>query len=107
MNFIQQFKNLNNLQVLLSTLFSNLTFKKRKLKRKKTLYQYFFCCCFHEKFLILEITEIINEIKRCTERVVFSFKCRKEQVQFGGIFSQPAKLCEIIKSAIKEIKFCH
>jgi hypothetical protein len=44
-------------------------------------------------------------MKRCTERVVFSFKCRKEQVQFGGIFSQPAKLCEIIKSAIKEISF--
>ncbi len=36
LNFIQQFKNLNNLQVLLTTLFSNLTFKKRKLNNNNT-----------------------------------------------------------------------
>ena len=46
---------------------------------------------------------MIKEIKQSVERIVFSFKCRAEHVQFGGIFSQPTKLCENIKSSIKEI----
>ena len=48
---------------------------------------------------------MIIEIKQSIERIVFSFKCRTEHVQFGGIFSQPVKLCENIKSSIKEIAF--